>query len=294
LFFTFSLVFSLFFSSFVFDNCVVSSFRFHHFSFITVFTSENWIQYQQKKKEKKMASSPQFSCVPCSKSFSSDVDLQNHLKGGKHKKVLANSGCLALTDPVKVPEKLVSSALVSSLLPAVRKSDEAFGTNIHPCLPDEDKSCFICDKVFISRADFGVHVASSAHVFAASVFRKAYDMGFHRGLEYAGVSLNKRVELTSDPQFEYGGLSLFGAYMSNHMTARCLMMTITLTRMISTMTTAPKTMKCYLMTSNPGNKVALEKDYEEVGAESADADAEGGHVIFSAFFPLCCYCACIF
>ena len=43
------------------------------------------------------------------------------------------------------------------------------------------------------------------------------------------------------------------------------------------MTTAPKTMKCYLMTSNPGNKTALEKDYEEVGAESADADAEGGH-----------------
>ena len=35
------------------------------------------------------------------------------------------------------------------------------------------------------------------------------------------------------------------------MTARCLMMTITLTRMT--------------------------KDYEEVGAESADADAEGGH-----------------
>ena len=154
--------------------------------------------------KKKMASL--LSCAPCSKSFSSEVDLQNHLKGGKHKKNVEKAGVstanvLATANCVSFP-----SAQIHPMLPAVRKSQEAFATTSHPCLPPEDKSCFICDKVFMSEADFRVHVSSSSHILAAEVFKKAYDMGFHRGLEFAGVSLYKRIELTADRHFDYGGV----------------------------------------------------------------------------------------
>ena len=115
---------------------------------------------------------------------------------------------ISLNDrPANVPRVSFSTARSQTSLPAVRKSQEAFETTSHPCIPAEDKSYFICDKFFAGVADFGVHVSSSSHVLAAAVFKKAYDMGFHRGLEFAGVSLHKRTELTSDPHFDYGGVT---------------------------------------------------------------------------------------